>query len=225
MKNLKLTNLSEFPTSYLKVLAEFVLPMSGITWDYSITFKKAKRSIYFSGRGSKYYSKIRLNRWANSKRGLALHKTSSFSGWPYIIRELRFSFGQTTEVFSITEMVLQVIAHEMHHAVDYHQPKSSHREFLANDFAITVLKKYREYKHAIWFAIRTAMRKEHCKLVAVKQREAQKVEYLHSPESKLQKVQAKLIEWKRAVKKAQNKVKVYSRKAKYYELKMAATKR
>ena len=223
MKNLKLQNTSEFPTSYLKVLSEFVLPLTGIKWDYSITFKKHRKS--FSGNGSKYFSILRISRWFNSDRGFfALHKAHSDCGWPYNMVERRFSFGQMIPLNSITETVIYLIAHEMHHAVDDHQPKSCHREFLANDFAITVLKKYRESKPQIWAEIRTAMRKERSKQSAQEQREIQKVEYKNSPESKLQKVMAKLIEWKKVVAKAQNKVKVYNRKVKYYELRMAATK-
>jgi hypothetical protein len=115
--------------------------------------------------------------------------------------EQRFSFGQMRPLNSITEAVIHLIAHEMHHAVDDHQPKRCHREYLANDFAITVLKKYRESKQEIWHDIFCARRKERLKECQSEQRTKNVIEFKRSPERKLEIATAKLIEWQRAVKK------------------------
>jgi ribosomal protein L13 len=87
-----------------------------------------------------------------------------------------------------------------------------------------VLKKYREAKQEIWHDIFCARHKERLKERQSEQRTKNVIEFKRSPERKLEIATAKLIEWQRAVKKAQNKVKVYNRKVKYYELRMAAMK-
>jgi hypothetical protein len=207
---LTITNKSKFPTSYVKILANFVFDTIGrdkfLYHSYNLTLYNHNRS--WCGRGGINYQRTRLYRHYGRERGF----------WPHDVKDARFKWSVSHILNDRTEILVYLFAHEAGHSIYSNRRKNGtcSNEFQCNELGMNVVRAYRANKKELWIKIKEQLRKEHQIQKEIKPAKA--------PEIKLLKAENKLNEWSRKLKKCQNKIKTYQRKVKYYSMKMAARK-
>ena len=146
LNNLTIINKSDFPTIYLKILTRFCLSHTPINWPYTITFKNWKIQRWS---GTSWYNQciIRMNRHLSEN-------------WPYKYTDTRISYGPTFIINNRTELMIKLISHELAHSFQSSLNSFSKKEFLANDFAYSVVEKFRKVKYDIWKPIIKTLRKQ-----------------------------------------------------------------
>lgn len=149
--------------------------------------------------------------------------------WPLTVKDHRFKWSKPEEYHNRMEVLVMLLAHEAHHATQGHPDRFKVGHAINRDAmeyqcnaagagAAAVAAMRVEFP-AIRDAIRKAMAAERGKVKVAKATAAVR---RTDPSPKRDKMQAMLAKWQRKAKLAAGKVRLYSRKVRYYEGRMAA---
>lgn len=204
---LDIENRSKWPDGFLRVVCKWAAKRAGINWRYSILFR-SRQAMGFAGRGWDFGCNLRIAR-------RAYHANE-----PHTLKDRRFQWSRPFEIWGSVEGLVYLLAHEMHHARDDRRPgnRGSAEEFRCNRAAEDAVKAWRVERLAVMGKVKAELRKDTQRKVKAKERK----QATKTPDAKLARVQANLVNWERKLRYAQNKVKTYKRKMKYYEKRVAA---
>jgi len=204
-QDLQIINDSQFPTPYLQKLSEFIMSLTPLT-HHRIFFKNAAR---WKGRNFGNHSVIKMHRYYRRK--------DLNPAWPLPFSDSRIKLGKPFLFNNRTELLVFLIGHELSHSFQTIRGFAE-REFIANDFGESCVKKWRECKQKIWMRIIPALRLMQKKVIKSKQKKVkQPVSKIEIQQEALNKYRMNLKHWQRKMKLATNKCKSYSNKVRRLE--------
>jgi hypothetical protein len=218
-KTVEVFNKSVLPTSYVRILAQFVAKKLDVpVRNYQVHVEDKKYG--WSGYGNLWRQHVFIQRHFGRERG----------SWPYRTADSRYVGSRVREFLSRTEVLVFVMGHELGHAIfnslsKGQAPKRGRdTEFLCDEKGLEAVKAYREARVELWSRINKAVRREHAlavrKATTKERRRAEKSD----PAYKLGVVSDHLFRWESRLQYAQHKVRDYRRRVKYYEKRVAATR-
>ncbi len=197
-----ITNRSAWPDWALRILGPWIAKRAGIKWSYTILMRGTNRNIW-RGRGGYWMQATTIARRYKPR-----------DGWPHTHREWRFkTVDQQMHFRSRLELLVFLLAHEAHHAVDDARGKVAEQD--ANDAGMRAVIALRDSWREYWLP---ALRYE------ARQARNRQAAAAPSAEKKMLHAQQLLASWQRRQKAAANKVKAYQKKVRYYEGRIAAAK-
>lgn len=219
---LKIINRSTWPSAAINVIVRWVCRRERLgtaEHPYEVLIRNTKKNTW-GGRGSRSCQRIWLHRRYQPR-----------DGWPYQVKDPRFKQAPTYSYRSRLELLVMLLAHEAHHAVEGHpdgyRKKGQHgyridREAMEYDCNLAGHRAVEAFRQE-WPQIRTkimaAMREERRRTRAEREKRLQR---RCDPGPKILAAEAMLDKWRRKLKLAQTKVKKYQRKLAYHKSRLAA---
>ena len=217
-----LKNDSRFPTSYLRILAQYVAEMFRLRLRTYKVYVREDRGKAWRGRGG----------WSQSI-AIARHYGRTPKFWPYAYVDRRYKGNTKQYVLNTrTELIVFLMAHEAGHGYylgmrsferDIPMPKPGRdEEYLCQERGMQAVEAYRRDHDKLWFRMRRALRREHAFALQKERTEQGRRDRKRRPWHKLAHATDMLKGWEGRLRYAQHKVRAYRRRVKYYESRLAA---
>lgn len=139
-RHLRIVNRTEWPTWFIRFLAERIAKRAGITWPYKIVVDRpVRREEGWYGLGWRSQCEVHLNR-----------RPYSAKNYPVVRTDHRFRISPVMEARSSVEVLIQALGHEMSHAtvakgtVKNGRWQTQKMECIANGFSKLCVEWWRE---------------------------------------------------------------------------------